>query len=240
MTQEYDALEPQQEGSMNRDRSAIVASFLALGLALSLGVPSAQAKDKPQPGMLDDGKLDKSWFGAEVEFREADEIDYFWVKPGFSPEGKTLHFVDWPEPVFLGEGAHKRDTKDMRLAQEMNSGMAEVFEVAFANAFQKRLETSRSRGEVVVEGRIVDCSTGAVAAKVLVGFGAGSGSTTIDLRLKDSRSGELLAALHHRVVSGTTWSTTDSKFVDWVDEIVAEFAKKGMETLYKKGDRVRD
>lgn len=225
---------------MNGKRSAIVVLPLTLGAALWLGVPSVEAKDKPQPNVLDEGKLDKSWFGAEVEFREADEIDYFWVRPGFSPEGKTLHFVDWPEPVFLGEGAHKRDTKDMRLAQEMNSGMAEVFDIAFANAFQKRLATSRTQGDVLVEGRIVDCSTGAVAAKVLVGFGAGSGSTTIDLRLKDAKSGELLAALHHRVVSGTTWSTTDSKFVDWVDEIVAEFAKKGMETLYKKGDRVRE
>ena len=221
---------------MNGDRIAI----LILGSFLSLTVSSAHdvhAKDKPQPGVLDEGKLDKSWFGAEVEFREADEIDYFWVKPGFSPEGKTLHFVDWPAPSFLGEGAHKRDT---RLAQEMNSGMAEVFDIAFANAFQNRLATSRTQGDVLVEGRIVDCSTGAVAAKVLVGFGAGSGSTTIDLRLKDAKSGELLAALHHRVVSGTTWSTTDSKFVDWVDEIVAEFAKKGMETLFKKGDRVRE
>lgn len=225
---------------MNGNRSAIAVLSLTLGAALLLGVPSAEAKDKTQPNVLDEGKLDKSWFGAEVEFREADEIDYFWVRPGFSPEGKTLHFVDWPEPVFLGEGAHKRDTKDMRLAQEMNSGMAEVFDIAFANAFQKRLATSRTQGDVLVEGRIVDCSTGAVAAKVLVGFGAGSGSTTIDLRLKDAKSGELLAALHHRVVSGTTWSTTDSKFVDWVDEIVAEFAKKGMETLYKKGDRVRE
>ena len=225
---------------MNAKRTAVVAWHLAVGLTLGLAVSPAQGKDKPQPNVLDEGKLDKSWFGAEVEFREADEIDYFWVRPGFSPEGKTLHFVDWPEPVFLGEGAHKRDTKDMRLAQEMNSGMAEVFDVAFANAFQKRLATSRTRGDVLVEGRIVDCSTGAVAAKVLVGFGAGSGSTTIDLRFKDATSGELLAALHHRVVSGTTWSTTDSKFVNCVDEIVDEFAKKGMETLYKKGDRVRE
>lgn len=221
---------------MNNRRIAAIA----VGMLLSLGLPTAEAKEKPQPGVLDEGKLEKSWFGAEVEFREADEIDYFWVKPGFSPEGRTLRFVDWPEPSFLGESAHKRDTKDMRLAQEMNSGMAEVFATAFSNAFQQRLKVSQSAGDVRVEGRIVDCSTGAVAAKVLIGFGAGSGSTTIDLRFKDAKSGELLAALHHRVVSGTTWSTTDSKFVGWVDEMVERFAKKGMEALYKKGGRVKE
>jgi hypothetical protein len=47
-------------------------------------------------------------------------------------------------------------------------------------------------------------------------------------------------AIHHRVVSGTTWSTTDSKFVDWVDETAELLAKKGAEALYKKGDRVKE
>ncbi len=46
-------------------------------------------------------------------------------------------------------------------------------------------------------------------------------------------------AIHHRSVSGTTWSTADSKFVKWVDEVAEEGAKKGFDTLYAKGDRVK-
>jgi curli biogenesis system outer membrane secretion channel CsgG len=75
---------------------------------------------------------------------------------------------------------------------------------------------------------------------VLVGFGAGSGSTTVDLRVVDAATGETKLAIHHRAVSGTTWSTTDSKFVKWAEELAEEGAKKGFEKLYAKGDRVRD
>ena len=215
-------------------------SLLAVSLALLLAAASVRAASKPQPSVLDDGRLQKSWFGADLEFRETDDIDYLWVKPGFALDQHKLHFAPWPPPEFVGPDASSRDTKDKRLAQDMAREMSDVFAVGFSNAFGPRLEVSQSEGDVLVEGRIVDCTTGSTAAKVFVGFGAGSGATTIDLRFKDAASGDLLMALHHRVVSGTTWSTTDSKFVDWVDETAELLAKKGAEMLYKKGDRVNE
>jgi hypothetical protein len=213
---------------------------LGLGLVLLLGGVPLAAAQKSQPQVLDDGRLIKDWFGQDVEFRETDDIDYLWVKPGFSLDGRSLHFAGWPTPEFIGPDAASRDTKDKRLAQDMAEEMADVFATAFSNAFGSRLQVSQSSGDVLVEGRVVDCTTGSTAAKVWVGFGAGSGATTIDVRFKDAASGDLLMAIHHRVVSGTTWSTTDSKFVDWVDETAELLAKKGAEALYKKGDRVRE
>jgi hypothetical protein len=118
--------------------------------------------------------------------------------------------------------------------------MHELFRDAFAGAYGGRIQVVDAGEDLRVEGRIVDCSTGAVAAKVLVGFGAGSGSTTVDLRFVDATSGETQLAIHHRAVSGTTWSTTDSKFVKWADELAEEGAKKGFEKLYAKGDRVKE
>ncbi len=216
-------------------------TLLALGgLVLLLGGAPVAGAQKPQPQVLDDGRLIKSWYGQDIEFRETDDIDYLWVKPGFSLDGRSLHFAAWPAPEFLGSDASERDTKDKRLAQDMNEEMSDVFARAFSNAFGSRLSVSQSEGDVRVEGRIVDCSTGSEAAKFWVGMGAGSGSTTIDVRFEDAASGELLMAIHHRVVSGTTWSTTDSKFVDWVDETADLLSKKGAEALYKKGDRVRE
>jgi len=212
---------------MNRLQQATLWMLLA---ALPLARPAAA---------LDEGRLEPGWFGAGGDFREADEIDYLWVRQGTSLDGKKLRFAEWPEPVFLGDGAGKRDTKDMRLARQMNSTMGEVFAEGFHNAFGDRLSIVDSGEDIRVEGRIVDCSTGATAAKMLVGFGAGAGSTTVDLKLVDARSGELLVAIHHRSVSGTSWSTTDSKFVKWVDEMTEEAAKKGFEKLYADGDRVR-
>lgn len=213
--------------------------LLACLMVSSLAAP-AGAADRKQPAVLDEGQLQKSWFGEDVEFREADDIDYLWVRPGFDLAGRALHFAPWPSPEFIGDEAEDRDSKDKRLAQEMAEAMPDVFASAFDNAFGDRLQVSLSEGDVLVEGRIVDCTTGSDAAKFWVGMGAGSGSTTIDLRFKDAASGELLLALHHRVVSGTSWSTTDSKFIDWVDETADQFSRRGAEALYKRGDRVRE
>lgn len=206
----------------------------AVALSVLLLAPAPLAA-----GTLDEGKLDPAWFGGAPEFRETDEIDYLWVAPGFSLDGKKVRFVEWPEPEFLGSKAAERDAGDQRLARQMNATMHELFRDGFAAAFRDRIQVVDSGEDLRVEGRIVDCSTGAVAAKVLVGFGAGSGSTTVDLRFVDAATGETRMAIHHRSVSGTTWSTTDSKFVKWVDEVAEEGAEKGFDKLYAKGDRVK-
>jgi hypothetical protein len=212
-------------------RALLAASFVTLaGLA---GPPAGAAS-------FDDGKLEVSWFDSKASFREVDEIDYLWVRDGFDITGKTLVFKPWGDPNFLGPKASERDEKDRRLAKMMNGDMHEVFQSAFSKAYGDKIKTAGSGGQVRVEGRIVDCSTGSTAAKVLVGFGAGSGNTTIDLRFVDVASGKVMAGLHHRVVSGTTWSTTDGKFFKWVEEMAEEMAKKGMEKLYAKGKAVKD
>ena len=189
---------------------------------------------------LDKGKLEVSWFSDDAVFREADEIDYLWVSEGFELDGKSLHFKPWPAPEFLGPKASERDEKDHQLAKMMSSTMHEVFASAFAKAYGDRIKTSFESGDILVEGRIVDSSTGSTAAKMWVGFGAGAGNTTIDVRFVDAASGKVLAGFHHRVVSGTNWSTTEGKFFNWVDETAESFAKKGFQKLYAKGKKVKD
>ena len=72
---------------------------LAVGLTVVSLAPAAAGRQ------LDEGKLETSWFGDDREFRKADEIDYLWVKPGFSLSGKKIHFAPWMEPQLLGEKA---------------------------------------------------------------------------------------------------------------------------------------
>ena len=189
---------------------------------------------------LDKGKLEVSWFSDDAVFREADEIDYLWVSEGFELDGKSLHFKPWPAPEFLGPKASERDEKDHQLAKMMSSTMHEVFASAFAKAYGDRIKTSFESGDILVEGRIVDSSTGSTAAKMWVGFGAGAGNTTIDVRFVDATSGKVLAGFHHRVVSGTSWSTTEGKFFNWVEDTAESFAKKGFQKLYAKGKKVKD
>lgn len=207
---------------------------LAVALAtLSLSPASAGR-------LLDEGKLDTAWFGDDREFRKADEIDYLWVKPGFSLSGKKVQFAKWSEPQFMGEKAGERDAKDKRLAGNLTGDMPEIFAEAFRNGLAGTVTVVESGGNVKVVGRIVDCTEGSAAAKFWVGMGAGSGSTTFDMKFLDAKSGELVAAIHHRVVSGSSLSTTDSKFVKWVDEFAERLAKKGLEALYNSGKRAKD
>jgi hypothetical protein len=207
---------------------------LAVALAIFSISPASAGR------MLDEGKLDTSWYGDDREFRKADEIDYLWVKPGFSLSGKKVQFAKWNEPQFLGEKAGERDAKDKRLAGNLTSNMPEIFAEAFRNGLAGTVTVVESGGQVKVVGRIVDCTEGSAAAKFWVGMGAGSGSTTFDMKFLDAKSGELVAAIHHRVVSGSNLSTTDSKFVKWVDEFAERLAKKGLEALYNSGKRAKD
>jgi hypothetical protein len=208
-----------------------------LGAALVLTATTAQAKkERPASGTLDDGRLVVSWFSDDpLLFREADEIDYLWVRDGFTIEGKSFHVLPWPDPEIPGD----RDAKDRLLANEMNEDMSDLFTKIFTNEWPAS-EVSLEGGDIKVEGRIVDCSTGSAAAKFWVGMGAGSGNTTIDLKFTDGKTGELLVAIHHRVVSGTSWSTTDSKFGNWVAEVAEEIHNKGLARMYAKGDSIDD
>ena len=119
---------------------------LALALALVPLAPASAGR------MLDEGKLDTSWYGDDREFRKADEIDYLWVQPGFSLAGKKVHFAEWMEPQLLGEKAGERDAKDKRLAANLTGDMPEIFAEAFRNGLAgtvtvvKSGETSRSSG----------------------------------------------------------------------------------------------
>lgn len=207
---------------------------LALALAVVSVAPATAGR------ILDEGKLDTAWYGNDREFREADEIDYLWVQPGFSLAGKEVHFAEWMEPELLGEKAGERDAKDKRLAGNLTGDMPEIFAEAFRNGLAGTVTVVKSGGDVKVVGRIVDCTEGSAAAKFWVGMGAGSGSTTFDMKFIDVKSGELVAAIHHRVVSGSNLSTTDSKFVKWVDEFADRLSKKGLESLYSSGKKAKE
>lgn len=65
---------------------------LAIALAAVSLAPASAGR------ILDEGKLDTSWFGDDREFRKADEIDYLWVKPGFSLSGTKVQFAAWEAP----------------------------------------------------------------------------------------------------------------------------------------------
>lgn len=168
-------------------------------------------------GRLDDGLLDPAWFGQDVAFHTSDRLDYFWVKPGLSLEGARIQVAEWPDPVFLGSKADV-DNKDSARAFELSGSMPNWIRGALSNALAGYAEVSRDDGDYVLSGRFVDVNAGNQVAKWMVGLGAGSATATWDMKLTDKATGELVAAIHHRSISGTHMSDIDDKILKWLDK----------------------
>ena len=207
---------------------------LALPLALPLALQAQEAAPAPAPStpaaptaaaapapkaaefkVLDDGLLEEKWFGRPVPFAKGDDVDFSWFKEGASFAGRTLWFKPWEDPAMLKPG---RDGKDNAKATTLTDSIPATLRGALAGALAGKAKVSRNEGDILVLGRVVDCNAGSRAAKFLVGWGAGSEIVTYDLKFVDAASGELLAAVHHRVISGTSLSTIEDKMVKWADK----------------------
>ncbi len=150
-------------------------------------------------------------------FHTSARLDYFWVKPGLSLKGARIQIAEWPDPVFLGPKANV-DNKDSARAFELSGSMPHWIRGALSNALAGYAEVSKDDGDYVLSGRFVDVNAGNNVAKWMVGLGAGSATATWDIKLTDKKTGELVAAIHHRSVSGTHMSDIDDKILKWLNK----------------------
>ena len=79
--------------------SRVPTWVLALAFC-SIAASSALAKGSTSK-LPDKGLLDPAWFGPGIEFHTTDEIDYLWVKPGFTVTGHKILVDAWQDPDFL-------------------------------------------------------------------------------------------------------------------------------------------
>lgn len=178
---------------------------------------------------LDEGLLDPAWFGGERSFRETDEIDYLWVADGLDLNGATIRVVDFEPTDLLGED---RDSKDRAQAAQLTDSFPSWLDGAIGSV--AGLSTSDAEGSYTLVGRIVDCNAGSVAAKWIIGMGAGSSTATWDLKLLDAR-GEVVAAIHHRAISGTNMSEVGDKILMWLDDGLIPALEAGLGRTYASG-----
>jgi len=197
-----------------------------LGLVLLLGAPAWAGDDKPN----DNGLLDPEYFGAGVTFKEHEWADFGWMPEDFKlPAGHVTFHVDvWDDPVMLAK--KKRDAKDYAKANELSELMPARLRGALQVATDGLAQVSRKDGNILVAGRIVDCNYGSKTAKMLIGFGAGASSVTFDIKISEAKSGTLLVALHHRVVSGTEFSDIESKIIKWMEVFAGELREHLVES----------
>lgn len=193
--------------------------------APSAPAPTPAPAPKKLLPLLDEGLLDPNWFGPEVNFAKNDEVDFFWIKPGLDLTGSVIYMKPWEDPTILEKG---RDGKDNAKAAILTDTLPGTIRGAIAGSLAGKAKVSRTEGNIEAIGRVVDCNAGSKAAKMLVGWGAGQENVTFDFKLFDAKTHELLAAFHHRTISGTGWSTIESKLVKWADKFGQFIAQKAV------------
>jgi len=170
---------------------------------------------------LDDGLLDPDWFGVAEGWRTRSGIDYFWMKPGFTLESRTIELASWPDPLFLNG---KRDAQDGRTAYRLTDSMPGRLERALSPALAGRAQVSRRKGDVRLIGRFVDLNAGAPSWAE-----PNYANATWDLKLVDAATGETLAAFHHRGVSGLDTLNLSEKVNRWLTRRLAPALREGYE-----------
>ncbi|MBI4913277.1 MAG: hypothetical protein HY823_11105 [Acidobacteria bacterium] len=181
----------------------------ALLLALSLGAAEPQGPDR--------GRLDPAWFGSGVVFQESQDLGHHWVRPGLNLNGRSLRILPWEAPAWV---AGPRDEKDRRFVRRLEG----TFEAQLESALRKQLqgcEVSSRAGAFQLAGRVADAAgpgdEGSAVERLHL---------TVDLKLTDPATGDLLAAFHHSVrgLSDSAWQTN---FGRWCDEVGRALAAEG-------------
>ena len=181
---------------------------------------SAPAPAGAQP-KRDDGRLDPAWFAPErLEFRQSGKLDYLWVRPGFSLQGRTVQFLPWEATVLLPE----RDEKDRRAAAFVYDNFPPKLAEVFGEELDGTARVVAADGEVRVLGRIVDCNAGNAWAYVYPQF-------TFELKFLD-RDGVLQAALHTRYI-GKALKLNLGPWAKWTAKPFSEGG--GIEAVWKAG-----
>ena len=190
--------------------------------------PSVEPVDESSPpsaapARMDDDHLDPSWFvnsadDERIEFRITRLIDYLWVRENLTFEGRQLHVDDW-EATRLGS---QRDNRDRAKAVELTKIAPELLLRAFEKSLKGDPSFSSTNGDVRIVGRFVDINAGRAAAFVFP-------NATFDIKLVDTRSGELLVAIHHRLVG-----RTKSKLKPWFKKL-GKALQKDLSTIYEEG-----
>lgn len=156
-------------------------SMLAL-LCLTPVLLSAQAVP------LDQGRLDPAWFGSAVAFQPSEALGFQWVKPGLKLGGRSLRLEAWQPAVWLGG---KPATKDRYFLERIQPTLVADLPKGLRAGLKGTLPVSTSEGDVLVTMRVAD------AVGIEDDYMAmGSMSVTVDLKLVDGDTGELLAAFH--------------------------------------------
>jgi len=203
----------------------VVRDVLPFGVLLTIVLSTGNAA----AGTRDDGLLDPSWFSPdELEFREAGKLDYLWVRPGFSLDGKTIQFLPWATVQLPAE----RDMEDRAAAEKINESFPPRITEAFVKELTGKATIVPADGQLRVYGRLVDCNAGNALAYVWPHF-------TFELKFVDAE-GNLQVAVHTRQAGALrdggaplAGKVNKRNLGGWAAMIAKPFAE-GIESVWRK------
>ncbi len=188
-------------------------SKIAAGLVLALPL-AAFAGDSPKP--------DKTFLG--IGDCKKDKFDCAWVSPDFSFSGKTIHVEKFKKVCEAPKG------DDYGELHWKNAD--EFMQKVFSEATNDRVEKYNTKfvvggkGDYVMEGQITEFRYPKKGASWggWIGEAAGSGTIVYDWKIVD-KVGRTVAAVHHKVLAGASW-TLDNRVYNVHNDNMVEFVKE--------------
>jgi hypothetical protein len=160
-------------------------------VALLLALPALLSAQAP---VLDEGRLDPAWFGPTAVFQPSKQVGFQWLKTGLDLRRRSIRVRAFePTAWVLG----KRKTKDELLLGRLEPQLVANLAKELRRGLKGNLPVSLSEGDLQLVGRVVD----AVGLET-DGVSMGRVSLSLDLKLVDGDSGELLAAFHETLEGG--------------------------------------
>ena len=175
--------------------------------ALLLAVPAFLSAQVLLP---DDGRLDAAWFGPVVHLQPSKTLGHQWLKTGLDLGHRSLRLKAWePAAWLLG----KRSTKDQLLLGRLEDTLVPELARGLQKSLKGALPVSLAAGDLILVGRVADA----------VGEESGSMSSgpcflSLDLKLVDGDSGELLGAFH-TTLRGLGADSLAIQYAQWCENL---------------------
>ena len=175
--------------------------------ALLLAVPAFLAAQAPLP---DDGRLDAAWFGPAAELQASKTLGFQWLKTGLYLHHRSLRLKAWEPAVWL---LGKRATKDQLLLGRLEDSLVPELARGLQKGLKGALPVSLAEGDLVLVGRVVDA-----VGEESGSMSAGPSFLSLDLKLVDGDSGELLGAFH-TTLRGLGPDSLAIKYAQWCENL---------------------
>ena len=163
-----------------------------------------------QSAVLDDGRLDPSWFGAGVVFQPSKVLGFQWLKPNLDLRNRSLRLRAW-EPAAWVQGP--REVKDQTFLARVAPGLPAELERGVKRGLKGALPVSATLGDVVLVGRVADAlgtDDDYMSVRPM--------TLSFDLKLIDGDSGEVLAAFHD-TLTGPNTDAISYHFGRWCEAV---------------------